>query len=397
MAPTEHVELSEYATSEPLRLTAWDLRLLHSLPADRLTTLATRDPGLVRLRATSWVGTIPLATITVRITPKVDDLRNVLMMMTSGAGLTDWSTTDVGYERADLVEGVAELVLRVIDGATRRGLVHGYQEIEDRLLTLRGRLLVSEVARRPWEPLPVPCRFEEFTDDITENRILKTCVLEIGRWSLGPVVRRLVRTLTARFENVAVSSSPTAELTRVRTTPVNQHYAPALQLCRLVFEGASPLHRAGDVLANAFMVDMNTLFERWISAELKRRLWPELRVMEQESTPLSRRPTVGMWPDLVFRRGKQDVYVADVKYKLTGSGLARSADYYQLLAYTTVLGLRAGALIYCQYDEAPPREVIVERGGQTLRCLPLPLGGAWSDVDSALQNLAAAIDRHACW
>lgn len=66
---------------------------------------------------------------------------------------------------------------------------------------------------------------------------------------------------------------------------------------------------------------MNRLFEKWIGDELSSRLWPALEVVEQRNVPLSVTPRVTMTPDLMFRRGTEIVFVADVKYKLTGGGL----------------------------------------------------------------------------
>ncbi len=53
-------------------------------------------------------------------------------------------------------------------------------------------------------------------------------------------------------------------------------------------------------------------------------------------------------------RFRLQAVVGDVTYKLSPSGQARSADYFQLLSYCTVLGLREGVLIYAQVDDGDP-------------------------------------------
>ena len=66
-----------------------------------------------------------------------------------------------------------------------------------------------------------------------------------------------------------------------------------------------------------------------------------------------------MYPDfLIHPPGVPDrpVLVADAKYKLT-SNLGNNADHYQLLAYSTVLGVQAGVLIYCERDGGEQAEV----------------------------------------
>lgn len=383
--------LAEYGTSSPVQLDARDLRVLQDVTPERLSATPIVEPGWFTLRASSWVGTIDLETVRVRVVPKVDDLRNVLMMFASVSGLADWSARTADYAEADLVEGVAELVLRVIDQATRRGLIHGYRTREDRLPVVRGRLLISEIAARPWDTWPAPCRYDDYTADVPENRVLLAAVKVIRQWSVPPEVRRLSSNLVTRFEEVSVSPLPLTEANLINEGPLNEHYLPALRLAALVIEGAGLRHDAGELAATSFLVDMNKLYERWIGAELTSRLWPRTQVLEQEPVALSVRPKVSMQPDLVFRERGNDVLVGDVKYKLTGSGFARNADYYQLLAYTTALSLPRGILIYCQADSAPGRRVTVIGGGQELVCFPLGLGGEWSEVSCRLDQLAAEI------
>ncbi len=387
----ETVEIVEYATSPPVQLTQADLALLQTLPPERLQVVPTTQSGWFTFRASSYVGTVDLDSVRVRINPKVDDLRNVLMMFASAAGIADWSLRTSDYASDDLVEGIAELVLRTIDQATRRGLIHGYQTREERLPTLRGRILVGDLATRPWDQWPVPCRYGDFTADVPENRVLLATVVAVRRWALAPSIRRLATELEGRFIEVAPTEAALLEAELIRMSPLNEHYQPALALARTVLEGSGVTHSDGSLDAVAFLIDMNRLFEAWIGAELSVRLWPAVQVSEQEGMPLSKGPTVRMNPDLVFRASGTVVLVGDVKYKLTGSGIARNADYYQLLAYATATNVELGILIYCQADEAPAKTITIEHGGQRLTCHPLPLAGDWRQVNREVDRLARTI------
>jgi 5-methylcytosine-specific restriction enzyme subunit McrC len=387
------VTISEYGASAPVPLDAQDLALLESIPSSRLAVRPTVTPGHFVLQASSWVGTVALPGRTIRIRPKVDDLDTVLMMFTAAAGLVDWRPQAAGYGETDLVEGVAELVLRTIDGVTRRGLVHGYRSIEERLPVLRGRLDVQQLAARPWDTWPVPCRYDDFTADVAENRVLLATVRLLARLTRQPGNRRSASELLQRLEGVGEPPLPLVELDLVRHTPVNEHYAAALALSRLVLEGFGLTHEAGGHQAVTFLVDMNKLYERWIGAELTERLWPDLEVVEQKRTLLSSKPSVAMAPDLLVRRDGRDVLVADVKYKLSSDGLGRNEDYYQLLAYTTALRLPEGVLIYCRAEEEPARVITVIGGGQRLHCHPVDLSGPWPSVSSALDTLAGVLRK----
>ena len=59
-------------------------------------------------------------------------------------------------------------------------LLHGYREEEDALQTVRGRIrLDDQMRRRPGFLLPVEVRYDEFTDDILENRLVKAAVVRL--------------------------------------------------------------------------------------------------------------------------------------------------------------------------------------------------------------------------
>jgi 5-methylcytosine-specific restriction enzyme subunit McrC len=143
------------------------------------------------------------------------------------------------------------------------------------------------------------------------------------------------------------------------------------------------------------MVNMNTLFETFVEHRLRRELRGRLHVHGQRSSAFDLQGAAGIQPDLVFTDPTGgDVYVGDSKYKVTITGCATTAaDYYQLLAYLTVLHLREGVLVYCQHDGTVPPQMIDVRNsnGKRLRSCPLQLGSTPQVVDSQLSPLADQI------
>ncbi len=154
----------------------------------------------------------------------------------------------------------------------------------------------------------------------------------------------------------------------------------------------SLLDRAGANDASAFLVDMNDLFQRYVIDRLRLALRGRLQVVAEPTVHLGVGRKVPMQPDLVFLRREEPVFVADVKYKLTDTGLGRSGDYYQLLAYTTATDLPAGLLIYAQVSgDAPQHEVVVRHAGKRLLTHSLDLTGSTASVEQALRDLAEHI------
>ncbi len=257
-------------------------------------------------------------------------------------------------------------------------------------MALRGRIDLPTQLRQPGIEIPISCVFEEYTADILENRYLKCAVRRLLRVPKVPVTARrgLLREL-ARFEEVAdVEVDPDA-LERIHMTRLNRHYLPALRLARLVLKNLTLTDRSGSALATSFMIDMNDLFQRFLGDRLRRALHSTLTVIEEPTTYLDVEQHVRMYPDLVFARSGRIAYVGDAKYKLTGSGLARNADYYQLLAYATALNLPEGVLVYCQADgEEPAQTITASKARKRLVTYRLDLSGPPKTVEESVVGLA---------
>lgn len=384
----ELAPIPEHGRSGPVRLTRETRAALVAAAGERLVIHATADPDVVTIGATSWVGALAVPGLVVRVMPKVS-VTNFFAML--GAGVSPdafdhehvtWSDTD------ELIDGVAYFAIRLIDSATMRGLVHGYVAREERMRTIRGRLLVEEFARRPWSAAEPQCRFDDFTADIVENQLFRCTLQAMLSWpQLAPHVRREALRVLGRFEGVA-DTPATKHAAALPITRLNEHYEDAMRLSRLVLQAMSLSHEAGDQQANSLMVDMDDLFQRWIAQELDLRLAPEMRIERDEDVWLDEGRALTMAPDLVVRRGSDVVLVGDAKYSMGADGYVASRDYLELVAYTSAMGLPTGLLVHCNTDRAPESEIVIRNAGTRILCRPIRLDGSYAAVCRSLDSLA---------
>ncbi|CAN7427756.1 restriction endonuclease [Terrabacter sp. LjRoot27] len=387
----ELAPIPEHGRSGPVRLSRETRAALVAAAGERLVIHATADPDVVTIGATSWVGALAVPGLVVRVTPKVS-VTNFFAML--GAGVSPdafdhehvtWSDTD------ELIDGVAYFAIRLIDSATMRGLVHGYVPREERMRTIRGRLLVEEFARRPWSAAEPQCRFDDFTADIVENQLFRCTLQAMLSWpQLAPHVRREALRVLGRFDGVA-DTPATKHAAPLPITRLNEHYEDAMRLSRLVLQAMSLSHEAGDQQANSLMVDMDDLFQRWIAQELDLRLAPQMRIERDEDVWLDEGRAVTMAPDLVVRRGSEVVLVGDAKYSMGADGYMASRDYLELIAYTTAMGLPTGLLIHCNTDRAPESEIVIRNAGTRILCRPIRLDGSYAAVCRSLDALAELV------
>ena len=304
---------------------------------------------------------------------------------------SSWRQEAYDYETsADLLPSVIAFYARTLETTLARGLLRSYRAEHDRLVALRGRIDMAGQFRQSGVRIPIACQFDEYTPNNLENRYLKAAArLALRVPGVLPEDRRRLLQQIVSLEDVSDDVVRGRDLDRITITRLNVHYEPALRLARLLLDNLTLVDQAGSQSASSFLIDMNQLFEDFVTQRLRRALRGRLEVHDQVAGYLAEGRRVPIRPDLVFQHRGAPVFVADIKYKLTADARARSGDYYQLLAYTTALDLPEGLLIYCLADGGrPERAITVRHAGKTLHTLAIDLTGPPASVDQTFAELA---------
>ena len=386
---SEPHELAEYE-SITVALSAGRARRLNAVGRGALAVALTDEPGVYSLTAQNMVGTLVVDDLRILIRPKIRP-ENLFLLLEAGLPPKTWRQESYDYATsADLLPSIIAFFARTLANTLARGLLRSYRPEEERLVALRGRIDVASQFRQAGVPLPVACRYDEYTPDIFENRYVKAAArLAVRVPRVEAEDRRRLLQQVAALEDVPDAPVRAEDLDRLLFTRLNAHYAPALRLARLLLSNLTLVDQRGDRSASSFLVDMNRLFEDFVTERLRRALRGRLEVRSQSLAHLGVGRKVRMRPDLVFRRQGTEVYVADIKYKLTADARARTSDYYQLLAYTTALDLPEGVLIYCLADGGlPERTVTVRHADKTLHTLAIDLSGPPDKVNKTISHTA---------
>ena len=105
----------------------------------------------------------------------------------------------------------------------------------------------------------------------------------------------------------------------------------------------------GDVRASGFLIDMNVLFQEFVTQALRETLEVSANTLRAEKKVyLDVDKQVNMYPDLSWWNGETCTFVGDAKYKKVDDRSAPNSDLYQMLAYATALDLPGGLLIYAK-------------------------------------------------
>ena len=258
---------------------------------------------------------------------------------------------------------------------------------------MRGRIRFDEQLRRRFGiPLPVEVQYDEFTDDVLPNRLVKAAAYRLGLTHLRSArARQGLGSLAAMLEEVSSVDFPPSNVPSVRYDRLNEHYRGVVELSRLILRhGAFQPHR-GAVRASGFLMDMNVVFQEFVTEALRDTLKASPAVFGEKSIPsLDYKGRIHLRPDLTWWDGRSCVFVGDAKYKKITHTSIPNADLYQLLAYTTALDLPGGLLIYAK-GEDEPREYRVRHGGKRLEVAALDLEGTLGEVLSRVKDLSEQV------
>ena len=388
------LDLQEYVRSDPVRLFAAQRDELGDILTSLTIEPASGVEGAYHLTPGSTVGALDIGDLSVSIRPKLD-ISRVLFLASYAMGAFDLREERFDFQDAPtLVEALASALVAAARRAFARGLLHGYRTEEEALHTVRGRIRIDDQLRRRFGvAVPVEVRYDEFTEDITANRLVKAAAARLGRMRLrSPRSREGLRWVGARLENVSLAEFPAVP--EVTFDRLSEHYREVVALSRLVLRHTSFETECGPIRAPGFLMDMNAVFQGFVTQALREALRVSDRVFRSDEhvrgVSLDEAGEVRLKPDLSWWDGSTCTFVGDAKYKRIRYEHARNADLYQLLAYATALDLPGGLLIYAE-GEAEQAAHRVRHAGIRLEIAALDLSGTIDELLARIDELAALI------
>jgi len=385
--------LAEYQRAAFPVLPAGAARALHATTAVRVSS--TLGGARTVLQANSTVGAVRVGSgqecAALQIRPKVGVSR-LLWLLGHARDQSGWREDDVelGADMG-LVAAMAVMFTARCRRALAAGVLRGYQEREETLPGLRGRLREADQMRaRPGIPLPLEIRFDDYTINIPENRVLRTAAIRLQALTDVPPPVRMTLVKLDRELAEADPLTPGTLPPEITLTRLNRRYAPALHIARLVLERTSLEHTLGTHGATGFLFDMNRVYEDWLTTALTVGLQTRRgKVCRQRPLALDEDADVMMQTDMTWSSGADCLAVIDAKYKRLRPAGPRPEDLYQALAYCTALGIRSGHLVYAA--GGPPRVLVVRNAGVRIHAHVVPLGAPLDRILASVDAVAAEI------
>ena len=398
------IDLQEYATSEPLTLSVdeRDALLARKDLAVAIAPVKGTADGYT-LTPSSVVGAVQLGGLSVRIAPKIG-IGPLLSLACYAIGKVEFQPREFDFPaHSALPDALALAFGAAARRAFSRGLLHGYRAEEHALPAVRGRIRFDDQIRRRFGiPLPIEVRYDEFTDDILLNRLVKAAAHRLGRLELrSRKARGAVAWVAESLRDVSLSAFAPGVVPKVKFDRLNEHYRGVATLARLVLRHGAFEAGRGTVRASGFLMDMNQVFQEFVTVALREclelsehRFRSDDRLSGEYLVHLDEAGRVRPKPDLSWWDGRVCTFVGDAKYKRTKNERVPNADLYQMLAYATALDLPGGLLVYAEGDAGGGPSTLDHRvryAGKHLYVVTLDLTGPIPCLEAEIRALAAKV------
>ena len=350
------------------------------------------------------VGVFRCGELSIVIRPRIP-IDRVMFLVGYSLGPGDWAASPFPlYADDDILEAIVPAFVRLTQDAIRRGLLQGYRTEELLSGTLRGRIrMADQVKERFGLPFPLETTYDEFTEDIEENRLLKAAIGLLWKMPIqSPDARRELGALRPAFSSVPPGAYHQGHVPEVRYTRLNLRYRSAVELARLIIGSSLAEFLPGESVGASFLVDMDRVFESFLRVALRQALrlpeteWPD-RQSYGRTLHLEEEGQVRLNPGLSWWRGRRCQFVGEVRYgrhePAAGRYGGHQDDIYRMLAYCTAANLPSGLLVYAD-DGADSATHRIRNTGKAIEVVSLDLTGSPQDTLAQVEALADRVRAH---
>jgi 5-methylcytosine-specific restriction enzyme subunit McrC len=335
------------------RLARQDVDFLLGMHHAHVELGASERRGYYRLSSRGHVGTIICPTCRLLIRPKIP-VENLFYLLDPAGPVPHLSDQTSPLPAAEGLDFLAARLAHLLNERAAAGLHRAYQERADQGPFLQGQLdLPTQLRGRNGRKDQLHCRVDEFTADISCNQIPKaTAEVALRSPLLADRVRGMLRRALEAFAAVTSISLDREHFPEVTMDRLTEAYQPLLDLCRILVESLGPGRQSGSTACPAFLLDMEKVFERYVTSGIARAyaassdVAVSVQPLIVANQPDAGLPNIQLRPDFTVAAGGRRLLVGDAKWKsLVGSPLI-TADLYQVISYCTALGTERGLLVY---------------------------------------------------
>lgn len=317
----------------------------------------------IALQVINYVGVLETPCGTrIEIRPKISEQEEsqsamkVLLKMLSTVhklNMHRFENTSLQTLNRPLFEALIGFFLKEVSDVIKKGIRSQYTRVQERKPYLKGQLQTSkQLNQRPGCLNSFHISYDEFSPDRAENRLIRSALSQVMKWSKNSDNLRLGSELQFALDDIPCSGNHVLDFRQWSNERSLVHYRNVKPWCELILSYQSPVSLSGLHNGISMLFPMENLFERYVAIRLGKSLQPSLKLKTQANSCalVIHKPRSGKsqeWfrlkPDIVVsdKTSHEPLYVADTKWKRINEkqatakqkyGISQS-DMYQMFAY----------------------------------------------------------------
>ena len=233
-------------------------------------------------------------------------------------------------KKMSILEIFISMFLDELSSLLKKGIKSDYVNFSDNLNFLKGKLVISEqIYKNIIHKNRFYVKYDEFTNDIEINQIIKTTLEFL--YTISSYNKQRIRIFLSVFDEVSKHKNYKNFFKYYCINRQTKHYKQALLWCKIFLLKESFTPYSGANLAFAFLFDMNRLFENYVGKFIQKN-YENVKLQYFKKYLVDSPKSFRLIPD-IFIAGESKI-IADTKWKIVESQKEISqADLYQLYTY----------------------------------------------------------------
>jgi len=343
-----------------------------------MTISARKGIGKI-ITAKNYVGVITMDDgTTIEILPKIfsreaivtDKVKKLLMNMLKTLRNTPFKSlqsTSVDIDKLSIFEIFIRMFVDEVFYIVKRGLKCDYETVQSNSNVFKGKMIFDGQIKHNYAHKERSfVEYEAFHVNNAENKILKSALCYLYKYTISSKNKSDIKTLLHVFSEVDESKDYQADFAQIVPNRQNAGYQTALLWSSIFLMGKSFTSFSGSKVAFALLFPMETLFESYIAAELKKMLCHSRYTFSTQDTTyhLFDEPRKFlMKPDIVIKnKAHNQTFVMDTKWKVLSDAKVNygisQADMYQMYAYQKKYASENVTLLYPLTEKIEQKEKI---------------------------------------
>jgi len=371
--PYDDTREDEDSTLENLFLENEDKKLRNFLQEKRILTIRQLRNGL-EISSSSNIGVAQFSNFSVKVLPKFSlNPKNLPKLIGYAFDFDDIviPESEISFEPEEeqLIDILIAFFVRKCQKLIKQGLLKTYNTHNEDVNFLRGKLLLKQQISHQIRHRPVfACEFDELEYNNLENQILLFTLLQSYWLTKSDSLRRDSRILIRQFSNLVDKKQLTLDtFEKINYNRLNKHYQKLHNLCKLIMSaaGISDFYQERKNVVSSFFVDMNIVFEKFVSRLFREYYIPEYIIEEQKGKKVwtsDVEASTSIRTDILLSHTSGKKIIIDTKYKRK---LSRE-DPFQIYLYVNEYKLKEGYAILPFYSDSKEHTMTSIVSGTTI-------------------------------